>query len=259
MSSQNRLRGLCIKASPLGENDRLLTILSEEKGITRLAARGARRPKSSLIAATPITLLELQIFGRKNLKTIRQMKIIKSYNGIGKSIACLSAAQAITEITFLLVGNDDAQNNYLSTVLIHLDRIYDHQTQDTEDIKILSICIQSIVHLLAIGGISLPLHFCCKTGRPINPPLGNWDWFCNFIPNEGFTPDDDPNSLLKINASEMALLQRLLFSELPIKSNGDLLGPKKVWLRLLTIIESWINSQLGKELSSLKIIRELYK
>ena len=41
MNNENKLRGLCIKSSPLGENDRLLTILSEEKGISRFAAPGA--------------------------------------------------------------------------------------------------------------------------------------------------------------------------------------------------------------------------
>tara|TARA_Y100001970_G_scaffold291009_1_gene426674 strand:+ start:11401 stop:12180 length:780 start_codon:yes stop_codon:yes gene_type:complete len=259
MPNETRLRGLCIKASPLGENDRLITILSEEKGISRFAAPGARRAKSSLCAAAPITLLELQIYGKRSLKTVRQIKIIKSYNSLGKSIECLSAAQAITELTFLLVGSDDAQNNYLSTVLIHLDRICEYQNSNPTDTKILSICIQSIVHLLAVGGLSLPVHFCCKTGNPLNPPLGNWDWVCNFIPNEGFTTKDDPQSILKINASEIALMQRLLFPELPIKSNGEILGPKTVWLKLLTIIEIWINLQLGKELSSIKIIKEIYQ
>ena len=259
MSSDIRLRGLCIKSSPLGENDRLITILSEERGITRLAVPGARRPKSSLSAATPITLLDLYIFGRKSLKTVRQIKIIKSYNGLSKSIECLSAAQAMTELTFLLVGNEDSQNNYLSTVLIHLDRLYKNQTLTSSDTKTLSICIQSMVHLLAIGGLSLPLNFCCKTGKTINPPLGNWEWTCNFIPSEGFTTRDDPQSILKINASEIALMQRLLFPELPIKSNGELLGPKHVWIRLLTITENWIKSQLGKELSSLKILKEFYR
>mgnify|MGYP001417366780 FL=1 len=64
MSNESRLRGLCIKSSPLGENDRLITILSEERGLTRFAVPGARRPKSSLSAAAPITLLDLQIFYR---------------------------------------------------------------------------------------------------------------------------------------------------------------------------------------------------
>ena len=52
-SGECRLEGLCIKASPLGENDRLITILTDEQGIVRLAVPGARRPKSSLSAATP--------------------------------------------------------------------------------------------------------------------------------------------------------------------------------------------------------------
>ena len=32
-SGECRLKGLCIKASPLGENDRLITILTDEQGI----------------------------------------------------------------------------------------------------------------------------------------------------------------------------------------------------------------------------------
>ena len=120
-SGECRLKGLCIKASPLGENDRLITILTDEQGIVRLAAPGARRPKSSLAAATPLTYLSLQIFGKRNLKSVRQIKILKSYSGLGKNIECLAAAQAITELTFLLVGNNDKQHNYLSCVLAHLD------------------------------------------------------------------------------------------------------------------------------------------
>jgi len=123
-SGECRLEGLCIKASPLGENDRLITILTDEQGIIRLAVPGARRPKSSLAAATPLTYLSLQIFGKRNLKSVRQIKILKSYSGLGKNIECLAAAQAITELTFLLVGNNDKQQDYLSCVLAHLDRIY---------------------------------------------------------------------------------------------------------------------------------------
>ena len=258
MSGERRLKGLCIKASPLGENDRLITILTDEIGIVRLAAPGARRPKSSLAGATPLTYLSLQVFGKRSLKSVRQIEIIKSYSGLGKNIECLAAAQAITELTFLLVGNNDEQQNFLSCVLAHLDRIYLHKVTKEEDIQILSMSIQSIIHLLAIGGINLPINHCCKTGGPIIPPIGNWDWECYFLPNEGFSILEDSQSLIKINASEVALLQRLLFPELPIKSSGELLGPKKVWLKILFIIETWISAQLDKELSSLKMMRELY-
>ena len=258
MTGESRLEGLCIKASPLGENDRLITILTDDLGILRLAAPGARRPKSSLTSASPLTYLSMQIFGKRSLKSIRQIKIIKSYTGLGKNIETLAAAQAITELTFLLVGNNDKQQNYLSCVLAHLDRIYLYEVPKEEDIKMLSMSIQSLIHLLAIGGINLPINHCCKTGLPIIPPLGDWKWECYYLPNEGFSTIEDSQSILKINASEVALLQRLLFPELPIKSNGELLGPKKVWLKILLIIETWISAQLDKELSSLKMMRELY-
>ena len=123
----------------------------------------------------------------------------------------------------------------------------------------LSMSIQSLIHLLAIGGINIPVNFCCKTGDPIIPPLGNWDWQCSYLPKEGFSTIEDTDSILKGNPSEVALLQRLLFPELPIKSNGELLGPKKVWLKILSIIETWIYAQLEKELSSLKMLREFYR
>ncbi|MBO8229597.1 DNA repair protein RecO [Prochlorococcus marinus str. MU1404] len=257
-SGEFRLEGLCIKATPLGENDRIITILTDEQGIVRLAVPGARRPKSSLAAATPLTYLSLQIFGKRNLKSVRQIKILKSYSGLGKNIECLAAAQAITELTFLLIGNNDQQQNYLTCVLAHLDRIYLYEVSKEEDFKILSISMQSLIHLLAIGGINLPIHHCCKTGAPIIPPLGNWKWNCYYLPSEGFSTIEDPQSNLKINASEVALIQRLLFPELPIKSNGELLGPKKVWLKILFIIETWISTQLEKDISSLKMLKELY-
>ena len=258
MKSENKLRGLCIKASSLGENDRLITVLTDEQGIIRLAAPGARKPKSSLSGAAPLTLLDLQIVGRKSLKKVSQLKILKSYSKVGTTIECLAAAQAITELTYLLIGSSDTQSNYLSTVLIHLERISEYKYSDENKFVLLAMSIQSLIHLLAIGGLSLPLYYCCKTGKQINPPIGNWEWACYFIPNEGFSITNDNNSTLKMNASEIALMQRLFFPELPIKKDGQLLGPEKVWLRILRIVNSWIPAQLGKELSSLKILGEFY-
>ena len=67
MRGENTIKGLCIKATPLGENGRLITVLTDEKGIIRLAAPGARRPKSSLALASPLTYLNLHIYGSKSL------------------------------------------------------------------------------------------------------------------------------------------------------------------------------------------------
>ena len=48
---ERTIEGLCLKATPLGEQDRLLLLLTEEEGLLKLAASGARKPRSSLAAA----------------------------------------------------------------------------------------------------------------------------------------------------------------------------------------------------------------
>ena len=62
MSLNRRIKGLALKVGPLGENDRLLTILSYEEGIIRLAVPGARRPKSKLAATSaPVSYTHLTL------------------------------------------------------------------------------------------------------------------------------------------------------------------------------------------------------
>ena len=56
---ERSLEGLALSSKPLGENDRLLTLLSDQEGLTRLAVPGARKPKSSLAAAVPLAHLRL--------------------------------------------------------------------------------------------------------------------------------------------------------------------------------------------------------
>ena len=57
MSAERRLEGLVLRSMALGESDRLLTLLSEEHGLIRVVAPGARKPKSSLAAAVPLAQL----------------------------------------------------------------------------------------------------------------------------------------------------------------------------------------------------------
>ena len=77
------------------------------------------------------------------------------------------------------------------------------------------------------------------------------------LPEEGFAIGEIPKSSIELNPSELALLQRLLQEKLPFHSNGKLLGPKNVWLKLLKIVEAWIETNLQKRITSLQMMREV--
>tara|TARA_Y100001970_G_C14253637_1_gene873537 strand:+ start:2940 stop:3719 length:780 start_codon:yes stop_codon:yes gene_type:complete len=258
MSKSEIIKGICLKVGPLGENDRLITLLTEHSGITRLAAPGARKPRSSLAATNPLTLLELYIVGKKSLKKVRQIRVLKSFKNISKSLVRLAAAQAIAELSCIVIGDNENQNDFFKTAIIHLERIDDTIDPLNEELLILAISIQSLIHLLALGGFNLPIYFCCKSNKPINPELDNSSWRCTFIPSEGFCLDIDETYPINLTSSEAALMQRLFFPEMPIKSTGELAGPKKVWIKLLKILEIWIKEQIGKELESLKMLKNLF-
>ncbi len=256
MKGEEKIKGLSIKVGPLGENDRLLTLLTDQEGILRVAVPGARKPKSSLAAASALTFLELQISGKTSLKSIRQMKVLKSFSKLGERIESLAAAQAMTELCLLVVGINDPQPKILETILLHLERLEKRRIDPTFT---LGSCIQSCIHLLALGGYSIPLNVCCLSGVTIEPPIGNWDWLCSFLPSEGFAIGTIPDAKIQLNASEFALLQRLIKPNLPVKKNGELMGPINVWIKLLAIIDEWIENHLQRSLSSLKILRHAYK
>ena len=257
MSSSQKIKGLCLKVGPLGENDRLLTLLSEDHGITRLAIPGARRPKSTLAATSPLTFLELHVTGKKGLQRANQIKVLRSFSKLGESIETLAAGQALTELSLMIVGNNDPQPGILNAVLIHLERIENQEKEKANPILILAKSVQSCIHLLALGGYCIPTQTCCLTGKDLDPPIGQWDWRCSLIPQEGIAIGAISNSEIQLNPSELALLQRLLKPNLPLRKNGEIMGPKEVWLKFLTIVEKWINHHLPNEVHSLQMLREM--
>ena len=140
---------------------------------------------------------------------------------------------------------------------MHLERLEGYGNQkESEQLFILASVVQAFVHALALGGYAIPLQNCCRTGESLNPPLGNWEWECSLIPLEGFAIGAHENSAFTFNPSELALLQRLVRIELPIGKNGNLMGPKDVWLKLLAVVECWIQIHLSKNIQALAMLRE---
>ena len=255
MSGERRLRGLALKVGPLGEHDRLLTLLSDEAGVVRLAVPGARRPRSSLAAAVPLTMLDLQVVGRRSLQRVRQLRVLHNYSGVGQRLETLAAAQALAELAIALVSDSDPVRGLLDTVLVHLDNLesLSRSSEPNADLC-LAMLVQAGVHLLALGGYGIPLQICCQSGAELVPPIGEWEWRCSLLPEEGLAIGSLPGATLQMNPSELALLQRLPRAELPRRRDGELMGPRPVWLKLLAILECWCRTHLPRPVRSLAMV-----
>ena len=258
MSPEQRLEGLVLRSSPLGESDRLLTLLSNSEGLTRLAAPGARRPKSGLAAAVPLALLSLQVGGRSGLRRVRQLQVLRNYSALAERLETLAAAQGLAELTLQLVPTGAAVDGVLDDLLLQLSRLELVVKERQDQLEALAIAVQGAVHLLALGGYALPLAVCARSGESLDPPLGNWEWRCSLLPSEGFVIGAVAGAQLVLNASELALLQRLLRPALPRRRDGELMGPLAVWLRLLQLQELWSREHLGRGARSWRLLRQCY-
>ena len=258
MGAELRLEGLSLKCGPLGETDRLLTLLSASDGLSRLAVPGARKPKSPLAAAVPLALLRLQVGGGSGLRRVRQLTVVRNFAALAGRLETLAAAQGLAELTIQLVPAGEGVPGLLEDLLMQLGRlelvVQDHQ----DSLEALAIAVQGCVHLLVLGGYGLPLAHCARSGEPLEPPVGTWDWRCSLIPSEGFVVGAIPGAQLVLNASELALLQRLPRPSLPRRRDGVLMGPEPVWLRLLALMELWSREHLGRNLRSWSLLRQCF-
>jgi DNA repair protein RecO (recombination protein O) len=249
------LEGLALRVRPLGENDRLLILLSEAEGLSRLAVPGSRRPRSSLAAAVPLTHLHLQVVGRSGLRRVRQLRLLRSYGALGQRLETLAAAQVLAELCLALVPELAPTPGMLGTLLLHLGRLEAVVREQGERREALAIVVQGCVHLLALGGYALPLQSCCRSGAPLEPPLGDRSWQASLIAGEGLAIGRLATARLLLGSSELALLQRLPRPGLPLRSSGELLGPERVWLELLELVAVWCGDHLGRSPRALRVLR----
>ena len=254
MSRDRLVEGVALRCSALGESDRLLTLLSEEDGLLRVAVPGARKPRSRLAAALPLAHLRLQVGGR-DLPRVRQLTLVRSFSGLGERLETLAAAQGLAELCLRLVPTGAPSPGWPAMVLAHLGRLEDVVLEASERAEALAIAVQGSAHLLALGGYALPLGHCARTGEPLHPPPGHPTWRCSLLPAEGLAIGTVPGAAVVLNASELALLQRLPRPGLPRARDGALLGPEGVWLHLLEVMEHWCDEHLGRRPRAFRLLR----
>lgn len=189
---------------------------------------------------------------------MRQLRVLRNFSALAERLETLAAAQGLAELTLQLVPTGAAVEGVLDDLLLQLNRLELVVKERQGSLEALAIAVQGAVHLLALGGYALPLASCARSGEPLDPPLGNWEWRCSLLPAEGFVLGPVAGAQMVLNASELALLQRLLRPALPRRRDGELMGPEPVWLRLLQLQELWSREHLGRGARSWRLLRQCF-
>ncbi len=93
-----KVEGIVLRRRSLGEADRLVTILSRDRGKLTVVARGARRPRSRLGGRLePATRFRALIAERRSLDVISQVEVLDAFAALRDDLERLGAAAIVLE------------------------------------------------------------------------------------------------------------------------------------------------------------------
>lgn len=167
MSGTYKAVGINLKSTPLGEADRLLTILTDEWGLVRVVAPGSRKHKSSLGGRSSLFVVNQLLLAKgRTLDKIIQAESIESFPGLSQDLCKLTAAQYLAELTLYQALSEQSQTELLCLLREHLGRIETLPAAAT-----LASLTHATFHLLALAGLTPQLHICCISKQPIGSEL----------------------------------------------------------------------------------------
>ena len=168
-----RVTGINLKAMPLGEADRIITILTREQGLIRAVAKGSRKQLSKWGGRMePFVVNDLLVArGRWSAQTdpsqclqrIAQAETLQSFPRLGRSLAHLTAAQYLAEVALLLALPNQPQEELFVLLVEHLERI--EQAPATE--AVLPLLVHGLYHLLVVGGVAPSVQACYSCGEEL--------------------------------------------------------------------------------------------
>ena len=181
MSQTYRATGINLKAIPMGETDRLITILSPEFGLIRGIAPGSRKYKSRLGGRSDLFVInDWLIVKGKRLDKFVQAETRQTFPGLSQHLGKLTASQYLAEMVMMMALSDCPQADLFHLFVEHLERI-----EALPPGGILAALCHGVYHLLALAGVAPEVHRCCTTRVDIVPNFLDVAWQVHFSPEAG--------------------------------------------------------------------------
>ncbi|MEM1239007.1 MAG: DNA repair protein RecO [Cyanobacteria bacterium P01_H01_bin.26] len=276
MSRTYKATGINLKAIPMGENDRLMTILTKEYGLLRAIAPGARKHKSRLGGRSALFVVnELMLSKGKSLDKMIQAQTQRSFPGLSRDLARLTASQYLAELV-LCEASEQPQTELFELLIAHLERL-----ENAPPAAVLACLAQGTFHILTLAGVAPELRHCCLSRTPIHLQLGSQEQVGFSIPAGGVITLEqlerlennaspvDPRAGRRqraglttiIGASELALLQQLGQSELVFTQASSLpsikgvsAAPHDLWLRVERLLRNYAQFHFDRPIRSAVLI-----
>jgi len=154
------IKGIVVKEVNVGESDKIITLLTKQKGKITVSAKGARRPKSSFAAGTQfLSYSDFVLFSGKDMYSLNSCDIIETFYEIRNDMEKLTYAAHFVELV-----NDTVQENQPAAKVLQLFLNTLHMLAKTDkQPELLARIIE--LRLLTIDGYTPYIRGCAVCGK----------------------------------------------------------------------------------------------
>jgi len=181
VSGTYKATGINLKGMPMGESDRLLTVLTREYGLIRAVAPGSRKHESGLRGRSGLFVVnDLLLVRGRGLDKIIQAESRESFPKLSLDLRKLTAAQYLAELALYQALSGQPQEDLFLTLRTGLSQI----EQASED-RILPHLVQGVMQMIQLAGVAPEVDICCLTRTAIAEIQGETQWQAGFHPAAG--------------------------------------------------------------------------
>ena len=160
-----RVSAIVLKRRDQGEADRLLTVLTRDRGKLTLLAKGVRRPASRKAGhIEPFTLVDLLVAKGKSLDLVTQAETSEAHRALREDLWRSTWAYYVAELADAFTVEDDPQALLFELVAETLDRL------KRGDDPALSVRYYEL-HLLGLVGYQPQLFRCVACDALLEPEV----------------------------------------------------------------------------------------
>lgn len=110
--------GIVIKERPIGEKDKVITVLTRNLGVVEAIARGVRNTKSKLLSGVSLfTYSDFEFYEGKNYTYINSAEEKNSFHSISDDIEKMSLCFYFSELVITMNPGEEESNDFLRLFL----------------------------------------------------------------------------------------------------------------------------------------------
>lgn len=155
-----RTDGLIIKEQNIGENDRLVFVLTKSNGVIRAFVKGAKNIKNQKCAATSLlSYSRLTIYKSRDSYIIGEAQSVRIFSKLRSNVKNMCLAQYFCELALTICPREQNSDNFLSLVLNSLYLL----SEEKRSPDLIKPCLE--MRLVSLAGYMPDLTMCRHCGE----------------------------------------------------------------------------------------------